>query len=106
MTSRKNGPINGVHSSTVAHVLSGQIEQTYDRLRAHDFWVRLIAGDNDPKEIADGICQALGGGYYVRKEDAVGHSITIQVLGNAAPEDVARTVSEALSSTLKGASIG
>lgn len=96
MTDRAKQPINGVESGTVEHMVCGQIEQTYDRYRAHDFWMRLIAGDNDPRQVADGICRALSGGHYVRKEAAQICALTIHVDADADPKVIAQAVSEAM----------
>ncbi|QGW77757.1 hypothetical protein GPJ81_14030 [Pseudomonas alkylphenolica] len=106
MTDRAKGPINGVDSAMVEHMVCGQIEQRYDALRMRQFWKRLIAGDNDPDQVADGICRALSGGHYVRKEPAVVSNISVQVFGEASPEGLAQALSGALGPSLKSAHTG
>ncbi|KJK17162.1 hypothetical protein [Pseudomonas sp. 2(2015)] len=92
MTEKRQGPINGADSSMIEHMVCGQIEQRYDELRMRQFWTRLFAGDNDPKAMAEGLCRALSGGHYVRKEAGLVSNLTVQMFGTATPEEVAKAV--------------
>ena len=106
MTNRAKGPINGVDSATVEQMVCGQIEQRYDALRMRQFWRRLIAGENDPEQVADGICRALSGGHYVPKEPTAVSNISVQVFGEASPEGIAKALGGALVPSLKTAHTG
>ena len=96
MTEKRQGPINGADSSMIEHMVCGQIEQRYDELRMRQFWTRLFAGDNDPKAMAEGLCRALSGGHYVRKEAAPANNLTVQVFGAASSEDIAKSLRDGL----------
>ncbi|KJK05311.1 hypothetical protein [Pseudomonas tussilaginis] len=96
MTEKRQGPINDADSALIEQMVCGQIEQTYDVYRMQKFWARLFAGDNDPKAMAAGMCRALSGGHYVRKEAAGVCNISIQVFGEVNPEGIARELGQAM----------
>lgn len=100
MTDKAKGPINGATSGMVENMVCGQIEQRYDAVRMRQFWKRLIAGENDPEQVADGICRALSGGHYVPKVAAQVCNITVQVTGDACPNAVAKSVAAGLGRAL------
>lgn len=92
----KLGPISGLDRFEIDKMVGLQISQRFDEPRMRCFWERLFAGDNDPKELAAGLCLALSNGRYVRKRDAGVMNINVQVFGEASPEDIAKAVSGAM----------
>lgn len=86
--SKKLGPINGTDSETVTKMVEFQITGYCDHFRMRDYWRRLLAGDNDPEVIAEGLCQALSGGHYI-KGPARNVTINITVQGDPNPQALA-----------------
>ncbi|MFR0674639.1 hypothetical protein ACLUUI_14450 [Enterobacterales bacterium AW_CKDN230030176-1A_HGKHYDSX7] len=86
--SKKRAPINGVHSEMVATMVDHQITGLFDRVRMHEFWRRLLAGDNDPEVIAEGLCRALSGGRYI-EGPARTVTINLNIQSTANPEALA-----------------
>lgn len=89
MVNSSQNPINGLSSVELERLVCAQIEQAYDRVRMHQFWVRLFSGDNDPTAMADGMCLALSGGHYVRREKPTQLNLTVSVPPGASPESIA-----------------
>ena len=90
-------PMNGMDQFQIDKMIDRQIERFYDHARMLSFWRRLLAGDNDPEEIAKGICTALSAGRYERiaaKKGAV--TINISVSGDANPQAFADALASAL----------
>lgn len=85
---RKNAPINGTDSETVAKMVGFQITGFCDRTRMRDYWCRLLAGDNDPEVIAEGLCRALSGGQYI-EGPARNVTINFNVQSAAEPQALA-----------------
>lgn len=97
MANSSQKPINGIDSGQVEHMVCGQIEQRFDSLRMRQFWARVFAGDNDPAQIAEGLCRALSGGHYVRREQASVLNVSVTVPPGVSPADVAQAVKAAVS---------
>lgn len=74
--SKTRGPINGVDSETVATMVARQVTGEFDQYRMRDYWRRLLAGDNEPEVIAEGLCRALSGGRYI---EGPARSVTINL---------------------------
>ncbi|WP_462402175.1 hypothetical protein [Pseudomonas sp. Marseille-QA0332] len=85
---RKNAPINGTDSETVAKMVDFQITGFCDHMRMRDYWRRLLAGDNDPDVIAEGLCRALSGGRYI-KGPARQVTINLNIQSAADPQALA-----------------
>lgn len=89
--------INGMDQFQISKVIEHQIARFYDHARMLSFWQRLLAGDNDPEEIAKGICNVLSTGRYERiapKKGAV--TVNISVSGDANPQALADALATAL----------
>ncbi|MDD2059143.1 hypothetical protein NPS58_17100 [Pseudomonas putida] len=98
------GPISGFDRFQISNMVDRQISQEFDYHRMLSFWKRLMAGDNEPEEIAQGLCIALSLGRYVRKEGAGIRNVSIQVFGEVDPKEIAKAVSGAITgSTHTGA---
>ena len=79
------GLINGFDRHQVFRVIDDQVNQ------------RLLAGENDPEEIAKGICMALSGGRYIKKPDTrVINNVTIQAPPGSCPESIAQELKKVL----------
>jgi hypothetical protein len=92
-------PINGADRFLISKMVDHQVTQFADRARMLQFWQRLFAGENDPEEIAQGLCLALSGGQYVPKyRPAMGMTVnlTINASGDASPEQISSVVVKAL----------
>ncbi|MNJ24272.1 hypothetical protein D3C77_186840 [compost metagenome] len=98
------GPISGFDRVQILRMVDRQVSQEFDYYRMLSFWKRLMAGDNDPEEIAQGFCLALSGGRYVRKENACIRNVTVQVFGAVDPEEIAKTVSATFSGAAQAVS--
>ncbi|WP_448196698.1 hypothetical protein [Pseudomonas putida] len=57
--------INGAHRSLVEKMVDHGITGFCDHYRMLSFWRRLLAGENDPEEIAQGLAMALRPGRYI-----------------------------------------
>ena len=91
------GLINGFDRHQVFRVIDDQVNQHYDHCRMLSFWKRLLAGENDPEEIAKGICMALSGGRYIKKPDTrVINNVTIQAPPGSCPESIAQELKKVL----------
>ncbi|MGY3286273.1 hypothetical protein ACVW05_003899 [Pseudomonas fulva] len=71
----------------VDHQITGQ----FDQYRMRDYWCRLLAGDNEPEVIAEGLCRALSGGRYV-KGPARNVTINLNIQSAANPQALATTL--------------
>jgi hypothetical protein len=92
-------PINGADRFLISKMVGYQVTQFADNARMLQFWQRLFAGENDPEEIAQGLCLALSGGRYVPKpRAAMGMTVnlTISASGDASPEQISSAVVKAL----------
>ncbi|AZC37106.1 hypothetical protein [Pseudomonas chlororaphis] len=89
-------PINGAHRSVVEKMVDHGLTGFADHIRMLSFWRRLLAGDNDPEEIAQGLAMALRSGRYI-PNPGPGRSmaVTINISGN--PD------AQALADALRGA---
>lgn len=91
--------INGVDRHLIAKMVDNQVTRFADHFRMLQFWRRLLAGDNDPEEIAHGLCQALSSGRYVKAPDAAGsvtNNITIHLPQGADVGSLADALAKAL----------
>lgn len=77
-------------------MICAQLDRTYDYLRMHQFWVRVLDGDTPAKEIATALCRVLSSGRYVKVPDAPRNIFNITVTGNATAEQVAKAVQASL----------
>jgi hypothetical protein len=93
--SKTRGPINGVDSETVATMVDHQITGQFDQHRMRNFWRRLLAGDNDPEVIADGLCRALSSGHYIQAP-ARHVTVNLAVQGSVDAEALVAEVRQAL----------
>lgn len=101
MDARK-GPLNGVDRTTLAQMVQAQLSQSFDAYRMREFWRRLFAGDNDPEEMAEGMCLALSGGQYVER-DKEGMVLNITINGSGDPEQIAAAVKASMVGAHSGA---
>ncbi|ATR83777.1 hypothetical protein CS390_15125 [Pseudomonas sp. HLS-6] len=91
------GPVNGFDRHQVRKMIDNQVTQHFDHYRMLSFWRRLLAGENDPEEIAKGICMALSGGRYIKKPDTrVINNVTIQAPPGSCPESIAQELKKVL----------
>lgn len=100
MKEQQLGPINGADSQLVAKMVDYHITRQFDEVRMRQFWKRLFSGENDPKVLADGICQALGFGRYVHKSQAE-QNITMNL--NFAKDTNAEQIAAAITAQLQRA---
>lgn len=89
--------INGADRYLIDKVVKNGITGFYDGFRMLSFWRRLLAGDNDPEEIAQGLVLALSNGRYIPKPDPVRcMAVTVNISGAADPVALAGAIKDAL----------
>lgn len=89
-------PINGFDRLQIEKMINHQITRFADYARMQSFWRRLLAGDNDPEEIVQGLCMALSTGRYIVNPGAgVVHNITFNIAGDADPVAMASALKAA-----------
>ncbi len=89
-------PIDGVHRSLVEQMVGHSITGFADYARMLSFWRRLLAGANDPEEIAQGLAMALRPGRYIPNPGpGRGMAITINISGTSDPAVLAETLKSA-----------
>lgn len=99
MSNPESGPVDGVDRFFVSKMLDSQITQTYDHCRMLQLWRRVLAGENDPEEIAQGLCLALSGGRYVPRSKPVSGmtvNLSINLNRDANPDQISAAVVSAL----------
>ncbi|MFB1634145.1 hypothetical protein [Pseudomonas sp. AP-1] len=89
-------PINGADRRLVEKMVERGINGAADHLRMLSFWRRLLAGDNDPEEIVQGLAMALQSGRYIRNPGP-GRSMTVTINISGSPD------AQALADALNGA---
>ena len=90
-------PINGADRHAVEKMVGFGIAGVADSFRMLSYWRRLLAGENDPEEIAQGLVMALGSQRYIPKPNPiVAPAVTINVSGNLDPEALASTIKSAV----------
>lgn len=90
-------PINGADQALVMKMVDLAIEGVCDHYRMLQFWRRLLAGGNDPEEIARGLAMALAPSRFIRNPGPGRNvAINLTVTGNADAEAVAASVKNAL----------
>lgn len=88
--------INGVHRSLVEKMVNCSITGFADHARMLSFWRRLLAGDNDPEEIVQGLAMALRPARYIPNPGpGRGMAITINISGNPEPAVLADALKSA-----------
>lgn len=90
-------PINGADSDLIKKMVDGAVSGQFDHYRMLQFWQRLLAGENDLEQIAQGLALALSSQRFIRNPGP-GRStvVNLTVTGNANPEAVAGTLKAAL----------
>lgn len=92
-------PINGIDRYRIEKMVGYSITGFADHLRMLSFWKRLLAGENDPEEIAQGLALALCPQRYIPKpKPGHGVSITINIAGDADPQALSGAIKSALAS--------
>ncbi|MNM97592.1 hypothetical protein D3C81_1101000 [compost metagenome] len=89
-------PINGADRDVVRKMVEYSITGFADHIRMLSFWRRLLAGDNDPEEIAQGLVMALQSGRYIR-DPGPGRSMAVTINTSGNPD------AQALADALNGA---
>ena len=89
-------PINGADRNLVEKMVGYGITGTSDHFRMLSFWRRLLAGDNDPEEIAQGLARALRPGLYI-PNPGPGRSMAVTINISGSPD------AQALADALNGA---
>lgn len=90
-------PISGVDRCQVLKMVDNAVTGFCDHFRMLQYWQRLLAGENDPEEIAQGLAMALSPRRYMKNPGPVrGVAITLNIMGNAEPEVVAGAIKSAL----------
>lgn len=92
-------PINGIDRYRIEKMVEFGITGFADHLRMLSFWRRLLAGENDPEEITQGLALALCPQRYIPKpKPGQGVSITINIGGDVGPEALSGAIKSALAS--------
>lgn len=90
-------PINGAHSNLVEKMVDRAVSGECDYYRMLQFWRRLLVGENDPEQIAQGLARALGSCRFIRNPGpGRGTVVNLTVTGNANPEAVTDALKAAL----------
>lgn len=89
-------PINGADRNLVEKMVGYGITGTSDHFRMLSFWRRLLAGDNDLEEIAQGLALALRPGRYI-PNPGPGRSMAVTINISGSPD------AQALADALNGA---
>lgn len=96
-------PINGTDRHMVEKMVGFGITGFADHFRMLSYWRRLLAGDNDPEEIAQGLATALMPGRYIpTPRPTRAPAITINVTGNLDPDALASAIKSAVERVLSG----
>lgn len=94
-------PISGTDRHMVEKMVGYGITGVADHFRMLSYWRRLLAGDNDPEEIAQGLAMALMSGRYIPAPRPIrAPAITINVSGNLDPEALASAFKSAFEQAL------
>lgn len=89
-------PIDGTDRHMVEKMVGYGITGVADHFRMLSYWRRLLAGENDPEEIAQGLAMALRSQRYIPRPDPIrAPAITINVSGNLDPEALASAIKQA-----------
>jgi|GEM_PF-1784073 len=96
-------PINGADRHLIMSMVDKSLAGYADHFRMLSFWRRLLAGENDPEEIAQGLALALGVGRYVRApEPAKALAVKINVSGVIGPDALADAIKGGLAKCFDG----
>lgn len=96
-------PINGTDRHMVEKMVGYGITGFADHFRMLSYWRRLLAGENDPEEIAQGLAMALMSGRYIpTPRPTRAPAITINVPGNLDPEALASAIKSAVEQAFAG----
>jgi hypothetical protein len=96
-------PINGTDRYRVEKMVDYGITGFADHFRMLSYWRRLLAGENDPEEIAQGLAMALRPGRYIPTPRPPRlPAITINVTGHLDPDALANAIKSAVGQALSG----
>lgn len=93
-------PINDADRMLVFRMVDNAVDGTCDHYRMLQFWRRLLAGTNDPEEIAQGLTMALTPRRLIRNPGPGRNTVVnVTVTGDADPEAVSASIKNALGLT-------